>query len=88
MASSSQSSDASNSLKSNSDDEEGSVPSFVSASSHPDSRPDPIEHELQFDPTQLPTVSKLPVSPNGKKDKSIAKEVYQLMEGFRSVNCC
>ena len=89
VASSSQSSDGSNSLKSNSDDEEGSVPSFVSASSHPDaipdSRPDSIEHELQFDPTQLPTVSKLPVSPNGKKDKSIAKEVYQLMEGFRSV---
>ena len=84
VASSSQSSDASNSLKSNSDDE-GSVPSFVSASSQPDSRPDSIEHELQFDPTQLPTVNKLPVSPNGKKDKSIGKEVYQLMEGFRSV---
>ena len=85
VASSSQSSDGSNSLKSNSDDEEGSVPSFVSASSQPGSRPDSIEHELQFNPTQLPTVSKLPVSPNGKKDKSIAKEVYQLMEGFRSV---
>ena len=85
VASSSQSSDVSNSLKSNSDDEEGSVPSFVSASSQPDSRPDSIEHELQFDPTQLPTVSKLSLSPNGKKDKSIGKKVHQLAKGFRSV---
>ena len=86
VASSIQSSDGSNSLKSNSDDDEES---FLSASSHPDSipdsRPDSIEHELQFDPTQLPTVSKLSLSPNGKKDKSIGKKVHQLAKGFRSV---